>query len=98
MRKVTVLLVILALVTMTSQGFAIYDPSIVSGRVELNGNEGLTGSAPNSGPAQMDEDYYHPYNFEGGSNDSTPAPIPEPTTLVLVGLGLMGAGLLRKKR
>ncbi len=123
MKKVTILLAILALCLWGGQAMASYNPSVFidygnySGNTSgyesenLNGNSDysfeslinsnvVNGTFGNNPAVMLDSRPIDEIEIDDGDDENNPdtvPAIPEPMTLVLVGLGLAGAGLLRKR-
>ena len=76
---------------------------------QLSGNRGPSGGQPGDEYQQLGDgrDSYHqndpiddvpPTDWDEQGTPDEASPIPEPTTMVLLGLGSLGLGILRKRK
>ena len=77
-------------IIMTEPSFIVFN-SILSGRHNQNHQAALMGMK-----VGYDKRHWTPVEID--QRPTAPAPVPEPITLILFGTGLLGVGILRRKR
>ena len=75
---------------MTEPSFIVFD-SILSGRHNKNHQAAIRGM-------QVRYDKRYGTHVDIDQRPTAPAPVPEPITLILFGTGLLGVGVLRRRR